>query len=72
MAPRRRAERRLLTVGPDTVGAWMTAALGADAGAEALFRALVGEHDGDRTAAQFWIEVYGAVIAAEAVAGGRH
>jgi hypothetical protein len=39
--------------------------LGVAAGAEALFRAFVAEHDHDRFAARFWLQVYRNIVAAE-------
>jgi len=39
---------------------------GPDAGAEALYHALVSELAGDSTAAQFWIEVYRVIAARRA------
>ena len=35
---------------------------GKAAGAEALFRAFLAEHDGDRPAARLWIEVYRLIV----------
>ena len=35
------------------------------AGAEALFRAFLAEHDRDRFAARFWLQVYRNIVAAE-------
>jgi hypothetical protein len=59
----------LITADPQTTGAWLVKTCGVAAGSEALFRAFIGEHDGDRSAAQFWIEVYRIIVAAERAAG---
>jgi hypothetical protein len=38
---------------------------GPAAGAEALFRAFLAEHDHDRFAARFWLQVYRNIVAEE-------
>jgi hypothetical protein len=39
--------------------------LGVAAATEALFRAFLAEHDRDRLAARFWLQVYRNIVAAE-------
>jgi hypothetical protein len=67
-AERRTTAHPLANADPQITGAWMVTTCGAGAAAEALFRAFLGEHDGDRPAAQFWLEVYRIVVAAERAA----
>jgi hypothetical protein len=43
---------------------------GPAAGAEALFRAFIAEHDRDRFAARFWLQVYRNIVAEERGEGG--
>jgi hypothetical protein len=44
---------------------------GPAAGAEALFRAFLAEHDHDRFAARFWLQVYRNILAEERGEGAR-
>jgi hypothetical protein len=55
----------LLSADPQTAGAGLLETLGLGAGAEALFRAFLAEHDHDRFAARFWLQVYHNIVAAE-------
>lgn len=47
-----------LSLDPDEAGRVVAGAYGANAGAEVLLRAFLGERDCNRTAARFWIAVY--------------
>lgn len=55
----------LLSADPQTAGAGLAEILGLEAGAEAMFRAFLAEHDRDRFAARFWLQVYRNIVAAE-------
>jgi hypothetical protein len=55
----------LLSADPQSAGAGLVEILGLGAGAEALFRAFLAEHDHDRFAARFWLQVYHNIVAAE-------
>jgi hypothetical protein len=55
----------LLSADPQSAGAGLVEILGIGAGAEALFRAFLAEHDRDRFAARFWLQVYSNIVAAE-------
>jgi hypothetical protein len=53
----------LISADPQSAGAGLMEISGAAAGAEALFRAFLAEHDHDRLAARFWLEVYRTILA---------
>jgi hypothetical protein len=55
----------LLSADPQVAGVALVEILGLAAGAEALFRAFLAEHDHDRFAARFWLQVYRNIVAAE-------
>ena len=55
----------LLSADPQSAGVGLVEILGHGAGAEALFRAFLAEHDHDRLAARFWLQVYRNIVAAE-------
>jgi hypothetical protein len=55
----------LLSADPQSASVGLTEILGLAAGAEALFRAFLAEHDHDRLAARFWLQVYRNIVAAE-------
>lgn len=58
-------EHPLLSADPQSAGVGLVEILGLAAGAEALFRAFLAEHDHDRFAAWFWLQVYRSIVAAE-------
>ena len=55
----------LSSADPQSAGVGLVEILGLAAGAEALFRAFLAEHDHDRFAARFWLQVYRNIVAAE-------
>ena len=61
----RMTEHPLLSADPQSAGVGLVEILGLAAGAEALFRAFLAEHDHDRFAARFWLQVYRNIVAAE-------
>ena len=61
----RTTEHPLLSADPQSAGAGLVEILGLGAGTEALFRAFLAEHDRDRLAARFWLQVYRNIVAAE-------
>ena len=58
-------EHPLLSADPQSAGVGLVEILGLAAGTEALFRAFLAEHDRDRLAARFWLQVYRNIVAAE-------
>ena len=54
----------LMCADPQSAGVGLMEISGSAAGAEALFRAFLAEHDRDRFAARFWLEVYRNIVAA--------
>lgn len=60
----------LLSADPQSAGVGLMENSGAAAGADALFRAFVAEHDHDRFAARFWLQVYRNIVAEERGEGG--
>ncbi len=58
-------EHPLLTADPQSAGGGLMEILGVAAATEALFRAFLAEHDRDRLAARFWLQVYRNIVAAE-------
>jgi hypothetical protein len=60
----------LLSADPQSCGVGLMANCGPAAGAEALFRAFIAEHDRDRFAARFWLQVYRDIVAEERGEGG--
>jgi hypothetical protein len=64
-ADARMTEHPLLSADPRSAGVGLMEILGLAAGAEALFRAFLAEHDQDRFAARFWLQVYRNIVAAE-------
>jgi hypothetical protein len=58
-------EHPLLSADPQSAGVGLVEILGLAAGTEALFRAFLAEHDRDRFAARFWLQVYRNIVAAE-------
>jgi hypothetical protein len=55
----------LSSADPQSAGVGLMEILGLAAGAEALFRAFLAEHDHDRFAARFWLQVYRNIVAEE-------
>jgi len=55
----------LLSADPQSAGLGLAEILGPGAGAEALFRAFLSEHDHDRFAVRFWLRVYRNIVAEE-------
>jgi hypothetical protein len=53
---------RLASFDPKDVGAVLLAEFRAAAGTQALLRAFLAEHDNDRPAARFWLDVYEAIL----------
>jgi hypothetical protein len=53
----------LLSTDPQLTGADLMETSGSAAGTEALFRAFLAEHDHDRIAARFWLQVYRNILA---------
>jgi hypothetical protein len=58
-------EHPLLSADPQSAGVGLMEILGVAAATEALFRAFLAEHDHDRFAARFWLQVYRNIVAAE-------
>jgi hypothetical protein len=56
-------EHPLLSADPQSAGVGLVEILGLAAGAKALFRAFLAEHDRDRFAARFWLQVYRDILA---------
>ena len=55
-------EHPLLSADPQSAGVGLVEILGLAAGAEALFCAFLAEHDHDRFAAWFWLQVYRNIV----------
>jgi hypothetical protein len=53
----------LISADPQSAGVDLMETSGSAAGAEALFRAFLAEHDRDRFAARFWLQVYRNIVA---------
>ena len=53
----------LISADPQSAGVDLMEISGSAAGAEALFRAFLAEHDRDRFAARFWLQVYRNIVA---------
>jgi hypothetical protein len=61
----------LISADPQSAGVDLMEISGSAAGAEALFRAFLAEHDRDRFAARFWLQVYRNILAEQRGEGSR-